>query len=139
MSAIIFHNLRQAECGMEAAVDFSCQVTLLTPPGAAKYGGPEYYWAIVQAAQDRYPQAKVTALLNCGNDSALAQMALHIGWRQLVLLGRVGARNKVKQIARAYGGEVLARPPKAFDPGPDVLEIVDLCRSILAGSLFTKL
>ena len=134
MSAIIFHNLRQAECGLEAAVHLSCQVTLLTAPGAARYGGPEYYWAMVQAAQDRYPEAKAIAFLNCGNDSALAQMALRIGWRQLVLLGRARVRTKVQQIAQAYGGEVVARPPKAFDPGPDVLEIAGLCRSVLAGS-----
>ena len=134
MSAIIFYNLRQAECGLEAAVDLSRQVILLTAPGAARYGGPEYYWAMVQAAQDRYPQAKAKALLDCGNDSALAQMALHIGWRQLVLSGRESVRTKVQQIAQAYGGEVFARPPKAFDPGPDVLEIVDLCRSVLDNS-----
>jgi len=134
MSAIIFHNLRHAECGLEVAVDLSCQVTLLTAPGAAQYGGPEFYWAMVQAAQDRYPQAKATAILNCGSDSALAQMALRIGWRQLVLLGRESVRAKVQQIAQAYGGKVVARPPKAFDPGPDVIEITDLCRSVLGSS-----
>ena len=134
MSVIIFHNLRQAECGLEAAVDLSRQVTLLTAPGAAQYGGPEYYWAMVQAAQARYPQAKATAFLNCGDDSALAQMALHIGWRQLILLGRENVRTKVHQIAQAYGGEVVTRPPNAFDPGPDVIEIADLCRSVLRKS-----
>jgi len=134
MSVIIFHNLRQAECGLEAAVDLSRQVTLLTAPGAAQYGGPEYYWAMVQAAQARYPQAKATAFLNCGNDSALAQMALQIGWRQLVLLGRESVRTKIRQIAQAYGGEVVARPPKAFDPGPDVIEVTDQYRSILGNS-----
>ena len=131
MSAIIFHNLRQAECSLEASVDLSCHVFLLTAPGAARYGGPEYFWAMVQAAYDRYPQAKATALLNCGNDSALAQMALHIGWRHLVLSGRGSVRTKVQQIAEAYGGKVLARPPKSFDPGPDILEIADLCRAVL--------
>jgi len=131
MSAIIFHNRRQAECSLEAAAGLSCHVTLLTAPGAAQYGGPSFYWAMVRAARDRYPQAEATALLDCGHDSALAQMALQIGWRHLVLMGRDSVRTKIRQIARAYGGEVLARPPKAFDPGPDVLEIVDLCRSVL--------
>jgi len=134
MSAIIFYNLRQAECGLAAAVDLSCHVILLTAPGAARYGGPEYYWAMVQAARYRYPLAKSTAILNCGDDGALAQMALHIGWRKLVVSGRERMRLKVRQIAEAYGGEVVARPPKAFDPGPDVSEIVDLYRTVLSHS-----
>lgn len=134
MSAIIFHNQRQAECSLEAAADLSCHVILLTAPGAARYGGPGFYWAMVRAARDQHPQAEATALLDCGNDSALAQIALQIGWRHLVLMGRDSVRTKVRQIAQAYGGDVLARPPKAFDPGPDVLEIVDLCRGVLSSS-----
>jgi hypothetical protein len=132
MSAIIFHNLRQAEGALAAAAELDRPVTLLTAPGAAAYGGPGYYLAMVRAAQARQPKAAVRAILDCGDDGALAQMAMSLGWRRLVLRGRAVVRAKVRQIAKAHGGEVLARPPRAWDPGADQIDIAAQCRVLLA-------
>ncbi|MBT3536936.1 MAG: hypothetical protein HN478_23855 [Rhodospirillaceae bacterium] len=131
MSAIIFHNLQQAEGALAAAAELDLPVTLLTAPGAAAYGGPGFFLAMVETAWMRHPEAEVRAILDCGDDGALAQMALHAGWRCLVLRGKAVVREKVRQIALAYGGDVLARPPKAYDPGADELDVVARCRDML--------
>ncbi|MDE0724973.1 MAG: class II fructose-bisphosphate aldolase [Alphaproteobacteria bacterium] len=119
MSANIFYNLQQVECVLAAAVEDDQPVTLLTAPGAAAYGGPEFYLAMVAAARAQYPTADVTAILDCGEDGALAQAALNLGWRHLVLRGGATVREKLRQIAKHHGGVVLAKPPSAMDPGPD--------------------
>ncbi len=132
MPAIIFHNLHQAECALAAASERDRPVTLLTAPGAAAYGGPGYYLAMVEAAQARHPKAACRAILDCGDDGALAQMALSLGWRGLVLRGKSAVRAKVQQIAKAHGGEVLARPPRAWDPGADAIHITVQIDDLLA-------
>ncbi len=123
MSAIIFHNLDQAEGAMAFAAASRRPLTLLTAPGAAAYGGPGFYLAMVESARQRYPRAAVRAILDCGDDGAMAQMALSLGWRGLVLRGKATVRDKVRQIGESYNAEVLARPPKALDPGPDATDL----------------
>ncbi|MDP6876365.1 MAG: hypothetical protein QF521_22830 [Alphaproteobacteria bacterium] len=134
MSAIIFHHAQQAEGALAVAAALRRPVTLLTAPGAAAYGGPGFYLAIVELAQQRYPEAQVRAILDCGDDGAMAQMALVLGWRCLVLRGKATVREKVSQIAHAHGAEVLPRPPRAFDPGPDEMDIAAWCHAHLSSS-----
>lgn len=131
MRAIIFHHLRQAECALAVSVALRRPVSLLTAPGAAAYGGPGFYLAMVELARQRHPDAEVRAILDCGDDGAMAQMALHQGWRHLVLGGRGTVREKVRQIAVTYGADVLPRAPKALDPGADAMDITSQCRSFL--------
>ena len=121
MVTVIFHNLQQAECAL--AVAAGRPLTLLTAPWAGSYGGPGFYLAIVEAARQRYPQTDVQAILDCGDDGAMAQMALQLGWRGVVLRGKAAVREKVCQIAETYGADVLARPPKAVDPGPELTDL----------------
>ncbi len=131
MRAIIFHHLQQAECALAAAAGLQRPITLLTAPGAAGYGGPGFYLAMVEQARQSHPEAEFRAILDCGTDSAMAQMALHLGWRCLVLGGKGTVREKVRQIAGAYEAEVLARAPKALDPGAGAADITEQCRSFL--------
>ena len=123
MSTIIFHHAKQAEDVLAFATASRRTITLLTAPGAAGYGGPGFYLAMVELARKKHPNADVRAVLDCGDDGAMAQMALQLGWRGLVLHGKVTVREKVRQIAAAYGAEVLARPPRALDPGPEMTDL----------------
>ncbi|MBT4689465.1 MAG: hypothetical protein HOK21_06705 [Rhodospirillaceae bacterium] len=128
MVTVIFHNLQQAECAL--AVAAGRPLTLLTAPWAGSYGGPGFYLAIVEAARQRYPQTDVQAILDCGDAAAVAQMALALGWRNLVLRGKASVREKITQIAESYGAEVLSRPPKAFDPGAQATDITVQLRTV---------
>ncbi|MDP7547370.1 MAG: hypothetical protein QGF20_08755 [Alphaproteobacteria bacterium] len=131
MRAIIFHHLQQAESALAAAAALHQPVTLLTAPGAAAYGGPGFYLAMLEQAVARHPRAEVRAILDCGEDSAMAQMALALGWRCLVLRGKGAVREKVRQIAVQYGAEILPRAPKALDPGAGAADITGQCQSFL--------
>ena len=123
MSAIIFHHAKQADDAMAFAAASRRPITLLTAPGAAAYGGPGFYLAMVELAQQSHPKAAVRAIRDCGDDGAMAQMALQLGWRGVVLRGKAAVREKVCQIAETYGADVLARPPKAVDPGPELTDL----------------
>jgi hypothetical protein len=123
MSTIIFYHAQQAEGALAVAAALARPITLLTAPGAAAYGGPGFYMAMVELAQQRYPDVQVRAILDCGDDGAMAQMALQMGWRGLVLRGRATVREKIRQIAESYDAEVLARPPRALDPGPEMTDL----------------
>ena len=70
------------------------------------------------------------AILDCGDAAAVAQMALALGWRNLVLRGKASVREKITQIAESYGAEVLSRPPKAFDPGAQATDITVQLRTV---------
>ena len=131
MRAIIFYHLQQAECALAAAAALHRPLTLLTAPGAAAYGGPGFYLAMVEQARARHPGGLARAILDCGNDGAMAQMALALGWRCVVLRGRAAVRDKVSQIAAAYEAEVLPRAPKALDPGAEAADITGQCRALL--------
>lgn len=131
MRAIIFHHLQQAECALAVAAASHRPITLLTAPGAAAYGGPGFYLAMVEQARTRHPGGLARAILDCGDDSAMAQMAMALGWRCLVLRGSAAVREKVRQIAAAYGAEILPRAPRALDPGAEATDITDQCRFVL--------
>jgi len=131
MRAIIFHHLQQAECALAAAAALRRPITLLTAPGAAAYGGPGFYLAMVEQARARHPGGLARAILDCGDDGAMAQMALALGWRCLVLRGNAAVREKVRQIAAAHGAEILPRAPKALDPGAEATDITGQCRSVI--------
>ncbi len=48
--------------------------------------------AMVEQARARHPGGLAKAILDCGDDGTMAQMALALGWRCLVLRGRVAVR-----------------------------------------------
>jgi hypothetical protein len=114
--AVIVHTQAHVDAALAAAAKADREITLLTPPGGARYGGPAYFLELIRAGEARHPGSRATAVLDCGGDAALAQLALAAGWRRLVLSGPARSRDKVRDIGGKYGrSEILARPPKALD------------------------
>lgn len=106
-----FHDLASARAAA-AAHDVRRPLLLLTPPGGAGAAGPAYYREIIERLRAERPDLKVSGLLDCGRDPALAHFALRAGWRDIVLGGNAAARRRIAAIAGELGARVRSRPPK---------------------------
>jgi len=113
--ALICHHLGHAEAALAAAVRHQRALVLLTPAGAAGYGGPAFFQAMFERARAAHPAARAVCVLDCGDDAAMALFALESGWQALVLRGSAAARRRVGSIARRRGVTLYQAPPPAID------------------------
>jgi len=113
--AVLFQHLAHARAALAAWPRAAGPLRLLTPPGGAAHAGPEFYRHVVEHLRAEHPDRAVEAVLDCGDDGALALEALRDGWRHLVLRP-ARLRRKVAAAARPFGAAVRALPPPAIDP-----------------------
>ena len=90
-------------------------MTVLTPVNAGQYAGPAYYFEMLRALEREFPAARLRAVLDCGDDAAIAVAALELGWRAVILRGNATARARVGDIANRLKSELLARRPAAVE------------------------
>ena len=108
----MFHDLAGARAALEAG-----HRVLVTPAGGVAYAGEGFYRAVVAALRDERPEVPFEAVLDCGDDGALALDAVAAGWRRIVLRPQ-RLRAKVSEAAAPYDAAILARrPPRAVDRG----------------------
>ncbi|HEY7608886.1 MAG TPA: hypothetical protein VIF14_06610 [Alphaproteobacteria bacterium] len=88
-------------------------VVLASPPGAARYLGVGYFWALVEAARAEFPGIAIDAVMDCADDPGRALSALRMGFRSVVLRGHPRARAGVAAIARALGARLLRQAPRS--------------------------
>jgi hypothetical protein len=118
--ALVVHTLDHIRLALRIAAQLGAPLTLLTPPHAARYAGPAYYLEMLRRARreqaaETGAEIAVNAILDCGDDAALALFALDMGWPALVLTGHRGARARVADIARQRNARILPRRPAAID------------------------
>lgn len=127
---VIVHDLAQAAAALAAAAEAGREIRLLTPPGGAHYAGHAYYTEVFRQAAAGQPAARFAAMLDCGDDAALAVTAIAAGWRSLVLTRGGVAFARIADIAAAHGADLAHRPPAGLDlAGPEPLP---RCRRWLA-------
>ncbi len=115
IEAVVFHDLEQARLALAAAETAEACVHLLTPPGGGHYAGLGFYGEIGRIAAAERPGARFCMTLDCGDDPALALIALGEGWRSLILAAGKRSQAKVGEIASGYGATIHPRRPPAFD------------------------
>jgi hypothetical protein len=109
--AVIVHGLADAQ----VALAVGAPVTLLSAPGAALYGGCQWWRELVQAARRTNPETPAIDVLDCADASGLALSALRCEVSRLVLWPAAPNRRAVVQIAERAGGFVLDAAPVALD------------------------
>ena len=119
------HGLADALAALEAATALGRPVILLSGPGAAAYAGAAWFAALVALARERWPQAAVTAMLDCDDRADLVQGALRAGLVDLVFTGPPGVAAKLADIAGQKGARLHRRRP-------DSLEIAEPARAVAA-------
>ncbi len=123
MKRIIVYSLDQARAALDAAA--ARPVILMSARGMAGFMGPLWFKALVDDAAASYPQASVTAALDCADEAGTALAALRCGFKLVRFTGPEDARVRLDDIARQLGatveGAVMA----------DTLDLLD-CKDPLA-------
>ena len=95
-------------------------VVLASPPGAGSYAGPGWFREVVAVARKAVPEARCSALLDCGDDVGASLAALRAEVEGVVFIGRADVTSRLADIARQHGVRfVTERPVPALDLGDD--------------------
>ena len=134
---IIVHSLGHAVAALTAAAKAGRAVVLASAPGAGSYVGPGWFGALVDVAREAVPEARFSALLDCGDDVGAALAAIRSEVDGIVFTGRPDVARRVADIAGQHGVRFVAdRPAAALDLGEDYFasaEIIERrCSDLLA-------
>lgn len=106
-------------------------MALASAPGAGSYVGPGWFGALVRAAREAVPDARFSALLDCGDDVGAALAAIRSEIEGVVFTGRADVARRLADISRQHGVQfVTDRPTPALDLGDDFFaspEILGRC------------
>ena len=95
-------------------------VVLASPPGAGSYAGPGWFREVVAVARKAVPEARCSALLDCGDDVGAALAALRAEVEGVVFTGRADVTSRLADIARQHGVRFSTEQPVvALDLGDD--------------------
>jgi len=117
---VIVHSLGHAVAALTAAAPAGRPVVLMSAAGAGSYAGPGWFGALVAAAREAVPEARFSALLDCGDDVGAALAAIRSDIEGVVFTGRVDVARRLADIASQHKVRlVIDRPPVALDLGDD--------------------
>jgi saccharopine dehydrogenase-like NADP-dependent oxidoreductase len=111
--AITIHSLRHARAAAAAAAESGIPLLLVSAPSAAAYAGPGWFGAIARQIADEFPDAEITAILDCGDRPGQALAALRHGLKTIRYDGTGHAA--IADIARQNAASVLQQRPQALD------------------------
>jgi hypothetical protein len=116
---IIIHSLIQAIAALRAAASAKRAIVLASAPDAGGCVGPGWFGALVAAARQAVPEARFTALLDCGDSVGTALGAIRAEVEGVIFTGRADAAGRLADIARRHGVAFETKRPAA------VLELVE--------------
>jgi len=113
---IIIYSLAQAIAALRAAASAKRAVVLASAPDAGGHVGPGWFGALVAAARQAVPEARFTAVLDCGDSVGAALAAIRAEVEGVIFTGRADAAGRLADIARQQGVRFeTERPATALD------------------------
>lgn len=117
---IIVHSLDQAVAALKAAARAGRPVVLVSAPEAGIYAGPGWFRALVEAAREAVPDARFSAILDCGDQAGAALAAIRAQIEQVIFTGRAEVARRLADIARQHGVRLeITRPAAVLDLGAE--------------------
>jgi hypothetical protein len=93
---------------------------LASAPDAGGYVGPGWFKGLVAAAREAVPEARFSALLDCGDNVGAALAAIRAGIEGVVFTGRPDVAHRLGDIAVQHGVRFeTSRPTATLDLGED--------------------
>jgi hypothetical protein len=93
---------------------------LISAPDAGGYVGPGWFGALVAAAREAVPQARFSALLDCGENVGATLAAIRAEVEGVVFIGRQDVGRRLADIATQHRVRFeTSRPAPALDLGED--------------------
>jgi hypothetical protein len=103
---IIVHSLEDARAALGVAAELGLPVTLESGAGAAGYGGPLWFLALVERARQDHPAAEVASVLDCGEEAGTALGALRAGAKRVRFAGPASVAARLQAIAAELGAAI---------------------------------
>ena len=100
---IIIHSLAQAIAALNVAARAGRAIVLTSAPDAGGYVGPGWFGALIAAAREAVPEARFSALLDCGGNVGAALAAIRSEAEGVVFTGRADVAGRLADIARQHG------------------------------------
>jgi acyl-CoA reductase-like NAD-dependent aldehyde dehydrogenase len=117
---IIIHSLGHAVAALKAAAAAGRRVTLASAPHAGGYAGGGWFRGLVDAAREAVPEARFSALLDCGDEPGSVLAALRSQVEGVIFTGREDVARRLADIARQRGARLeTARPIAILDLATD--------------------
>jgi hypothetical protein len=136
---IIVHSRAQAVAAVSAAAEAGSAIVLLSPPDAGIYAGPGWFREVMHAAREAVPEARFTAILDCGEDAGAAMAAMRAGLQTVVFTGPAELATRLADIAAQAGAQLLREGPAAIlDLGTSFFANDAELRCICADALASK-
>jgi acyl-CoA reductase-like NAD-dependent aldehyde dehydrogenase len=123
---IIIHSLAQAIAALNVAARAGRTIVLASAPDAGGYVGPGWFGALIAAAREAVPEARFSALLDCGDNVGAALAAIRSEIEGIVFIGRADVASRLADIARQHGVRFeTGRWVTALDLGEDFFASAD--------------
>jgi acyl-CoA reductase-like NAD-dependent aldehyde dehydrogenase len=118
---IVVHSLAQAIAALGAAAQAGRSIVIASAPDAGGYAGPGWFGALVAAAREAVPDARFSALLDCGDNVGAALAAIRSEIEAVVFTGRADVARRLSDIAGQHNVRLVTkRPAAALDLGADL-------------------
>lgn len=114
MTAIVFFSAEEALAAAAAAEASGRPLTLVSPPAAGLSAGPAWFAAITRQVRQRFPQADLTFVLDCGDSPGAVLAALRLGLDDLAVVQEALSPALAAQ-ANLVGARLRAGPIAAHD------------------------
>ena len=117
---IIVHSLGHAIGALRAGARTGHSIILSSAPEAGIYAGPGWFGAVVAAAREAVPDARFSAILDCGDQAGAALAAIRAQIERIIFTGRADVASRLADIARQHGVRLeTTRPAAVLDLGAD--------------------
>jgi len=131
--AFIVHDREHALAVAAASAETGTPVRVFSPPHGAATLGADVFQAIVAEAHETFPEADISAVLDCGDEPGTALGAIRRGVEAVSLAVQPEARQRIVDIALQSGTEVVERHAEALDLAHAAEPTADIRRWISKG------
>ncbi|MBM3649427.1 MAG: hypothetical protein FJX11_16715 [Alphaproteobacteria bacterium] len=104
---VLVRDWRSTEAALRLAREQKTSPVLVTPEGAASFHGAGYFGALLQRAEQAFPDVAFELVVDCGDAPGHALACLRSGVRRISM---EPFNDKIADIARQMGAELVRRP-----------------------------
>jgi hypothetical protein len=112
-ATFIVHSLNHAVAALTAAARANRPVAVVSAPEAGSYVGPGWFGAMVAAARAAVPEARFSALLDCGDHAGSALAAIRAEVEGVIFIGRADVARRLAEIAAQHCVRLETKRPAA--------------------------
>jgi acyl-CoA reductase-like NAD-dependent aldehyde dehydrogenase len=101
-------------------------IILSSAPEAGIYAGPGWFREVIEAAHEAVPDARFSAILDCGDQAGAALATIRAQIERVIFTGRADVASRLADIARQHGVRLeTTRPAAVLDLGADFFASAD--------------